>query len=156
MRTANESDPESAIFGPAVSEDLTSLVAIDRGSQQPWTYSAFENELGNAPPTLFTLRLATDVIGFVVARFHPPEMDIVNLAVSDGRRRLGFGHILLKSLLERARLEGIHQVFLEVREGNQGARGLYRSLGFGETQRRRNFYKDPVEDAILMSLGLEP
>ena len=147
---------EQAILAPARPEDIESLVAIDRSSPQPWTASAFENELRNAPPTLFALRHGGGVIGFVVTRIHAKEMDIVNLGVAEEHRRLGFGRTVLRLLLERARREGVERVFLEVRESNRKAVGLYLGFGFEETQRRKTFYKDPVEDALLMSLKIEP
>jgi ribosomal-protein-alanine N-acetyltransferase len=147
---------DRATLAPARPEDIESLVAIDRGSPRPWAHAAFEHELENAPPTLFTLHHQGRPVGFVVRRIQPPEMDIVNLAVAEEHRQLGFGARLLRLLLERARLEGVRQVFLEVRESNRRARDLYRRFGFAETQRRKNFYKDPVEDALLMSLKIEP
>lgn len=147
---------ERAILAPATPEDIESLVAIDRGSPRPWAHAAFEHELENAPPTLFTLHHQGSPVGFVVRRIQPPEMDIVNLAVAAEHRRLGFGARLLRLLLEKAQLEGVQRVFLEVRESNRRARDLYLRSGFEETQRRRNFYEDPVEDALLMSLKIEP
>ncbi len=154
--TAGNVSEQQTNLAPARPEDIESLVAIDRGSPQPWTASAFENELRNAPPTLLALRHNGDAIGFVVTRFHPPEMDIVSLAVAETHRRLGFGRSLLRLLLEKARLEGVGRVFLEVRESNLQALSLYRRFAFEETQRRKNFYKDPVEDAVLMSVTIEP
>ncbi len=148
--------PGTPDFGPARHEEIESLAAIDRGSPRPWTPAAFENELGNRPPTVFVLRSFGNAVAFVVTRRHSPELDIVNLAVAEGHRRRGFGRILLRFLLEMVRRDGVDQVFLEVRAGNQAARGLYSSLGFEETQKRRNFYEDPVEDAILMKLKIEP
>jgi ribosomal-protein-alanine N-acetyltransferase len=150
------STPGTPRFGPARHDEIESLAAIDRGSPRPWTPAAFENELRNRPPTVFVLRLDGNAIAFVVTRRHPPEFDIVNLAVVEGHRRRGFGRVLLGFLVEMARREGVDQVFLEVRAGNEAARGLYLRLGFEETQRRRNFYEDPVEDAILMKLKIEP
>jgi ribosomal-protein-alanine N-acetyltransferase len=156
MPLPNASAPGAAVFGPARRDELESLAVIDRGSPRPWTLAAFENELGNSPPTVFALRSFGNPIAFVVTRRHPPELDIVNLAVAEEHRKRGFGRILLGFLLEMARRDGVEQVFLEVRAGNRAALGLYRSLGFEETQKRRNFYADPVEDAILMKLKIEP
>lgn len=142
-------------FGPARQDEIESLSVIDRASPRPWTMAAFENELRNSPPTVFVLRSSGNAIAFVVTRRHPPELDILNLAVADKHRRRGFGRILLRFLVEMAREDGVDQVFLEVRAGNRAARALYLSLGFEETQKRRNFYEDPLEDAILMKLEIE-
>lgn len=153
---SNGAAPGTPDFGPARHDEVESLAAIDRGSPRPWTKAAFEKELGNRPPTVFVLRSEGSAIAFVVTRRHPPELDIVNLAVADEHRRRGLGRVLLRFLVEMARQDGVDQVFLEVRAGNQAARALYRGLGFEETQKRRNFYEDPVEDAILMRLEIEP
>ncbi len=152
---SNPSAPGTPDFGPARQDELESLAVIDRASPRPWTLAAFENELRNSPPTVFVLRSSGDAIAFVVTRRHPPELDILNLAVADKHRRRGFARILLRFLLEMARRDGLAEVFLEVRAGNQAARALYRSLGFEDTQKRRNFYEDPLEDAILMKLEIE-
>lgn len=77
-------------------------------------------------------------------------MDIVNLAVAPHSRRRGLGRALLRSVLDHAAGAGVESVFLEVRESHTGARRLYEGAGFRESQRRRGFYLDPVEDAILM------
>ena len=143
-------------FGPAREADLDSLVSIDRASPRPWNREAFADELNREPPSLLVLRAAGTPVGFAVARAIGPDLDIVNLAVDARRRRLGLGRLLLRSLLDRAAAAGARTAFLEVREGNREARGLYESAGFRETQRRKNFYRDPAEDAILMRFEMGP
>jgi [ribosomal protein S18]-alanine N-acetyltransferase len=142
------------VFGPAREDDLDALVSIDRASPRPWSREAFAAELGHSPPTLFVLRSSGAAVAFAAARIHVPEMDIVNLAVRPDRRGRGLGRLLLSSLLGEAASTGVETAFLEVRAGNVEALKLYRSAGFRETQRRRNFYAEPVEDAILMRLPM--
>ena len=153
---ADKTASGGATFGLAAETDVPALVAIDSASPQGWTAKAFSAELKNDPPTLFVLRSAGQVLAFVVARLQTPELDIVNLAVARDHRRRGRGRLLLRSLLDHAAPAGVSSVFLEVREGNQEARALYGGFGFRETQRRRGFYREPVEDAILMRLEIEP
>jgi ribosomal-protein-alanine N-acetyltransferase len=141
-------------FGPAREGDLDALVSIDRGSPQAWTREAFAAEFEHAFPTLFVLRSSSTSVAFAVTRFQIPDMDIVNLAVAPDLRGRGLGRLLLSSLLDHAASNGVQSVFLEVREGNQEARRLYRGAGFEETQRRPGFYRDPSEDAILMRLSM--
>lgn len=141
-------------FGPAREGDLDALVSIERDSPRAWTREAFAAEFGHTPSTLFVLRSAGDAVAFVVTRIQIPDMDIVNLAVRADRRGRGLGRQLLLSLLDQAASAGVQSVFLEVREGNQEARKLYAAAGFREVQRRRGFYAEPVEDAILMRLQM--
>lgn len=141
-------------FGPAREGDLDALVSIERDSPRAWTRETFAAEFGHTPSTLFVLRSAGDAVAFVVTRIQIPDMDIVNLAVRADRRGRGLGRQLLLSLLDQAASAGVQSVFLEVREGNQEARKLYAAAGFREVQRRRGFYAEPVEDAILMRLQM--
>lgn len=145
-----------ATFEPARAGDIASLVAIDATSPTPWTSPSFEAELRHEPPTLFVLRdvPSAAVLAFVAIRVQAGEMDIVNLAVAPARRRRGLGAALVRGLLEAPVAQGVESVFLEVRAGNAAALALYGRLGFTQTQRRRNFYRDPVEDAVLMALKL--
>lgn len=152
----NESADEASIFAPATQGDIEAMAAIDRGSPRPWTVAEFEAELSHHPPTLFVLRASGRVVAFVVTRVQTPEMDIVNVAVDPKDRRRGFGLLLIRSLLAEAKGAGVSSVFLEVREGNEAARRLYTSCGFTPTQKRRGFYQNPTEDAVLMSLKIEP
>ena len=154
MAATGEGMPDPILFGPARESDLDALVSIDRGSPRAWTREAFAAEFDHTPPTLFVLRSSGDAVAVVVARFQIPDLDIVNLAVSPNLRGRGLGRRLLASLLDQAASGGVQSVFLEVREGNEEARRLYRSAGFEETQRRPGFYRDPVEDAILMRLEM--
>jgi len=72
--------------------------------------------------------------------------------VASAQRRNGLGRDLLRFLLAEARAAGAIRLLLEVRTGNGAARALYRGLGFQEEGLRRRYYRDPVEDAVLMSL----
>jgi ribosomal-protein-alanine N-acetyltransferase len=154
MAGLDDSAPFAVEFGPAGEGDLDTLVSVDRGTPQAWTREAFAAEFEHDPPTLFVLRSSGAPVAFVVARLQVPDMDVVSLAVAPHLRGRGLGRLLLSSLLGQAASSGVQSVFLEVREGNQEARRLYRSAGFKETQRRPGFYREPAEDAILMRLEM--
>jgi ribosomal-protein-alanine N-acetyltransferase len=84
--------------------------------------------------------------GFLVWRYTAPdEIEILNLAVDPARRRTGVAKSLLAALPEAV-------VFLEVRESNFAARGFYQASGFEEIGQRQEYYKNPVEGAIVMRL----
>ena len=69
-------------------------------------------------------------------------------------RGRGLGRLLLERWFEWAESQGAMEIFLEVRVSNEGAIALYRSVGFADAGRRRGYYRKPVEDAIVMRVGL--
>ena len=154
-------DRGAPVAGPRVldqagTDDLEALVAIDVSGQH-WTREAFSSELGKVPPTLYCLRGGeSGVLGFAVVRIAGTDLDIVNLAIAPGYRLQGLGRSLLRLVLDGAISSGVTSAFLEARASNQAALALYASLGFKETQRRRNFYASPTEDGVLMSCRIEP
>ena len=77
------------------------------------------------------------------------DPEILNLAVDPGRRRQGVAATLVRKLLREIK----DPLFLEVRAGNKPALGLYKKLGFKETGRRRSYYRNPPEDAVIMVFG---
>jgi len=77
------------------------------------------------------------------------------MVVAKLSRRRGIGEGLLEEILRRARNDGSPAVWLEVRESNRPALGLYEKHGFSETGRRRGYYAEPVEDAVLYELRLD-
>jgi ribosomal-protein-alanine N-acetyltransferase len=94
------------------------------------------------------------IVGFVVFGLTPPEAELESIAVAAGYQRQGVARRLFAAGIEGLRRVQVSEVFLEVRESNQPAQALYRTLGFAEAGRRKGYYADPVEDAILMRLAL--
>lgn len=82
------------------------------------------------------------------------EGDLANIAVIPEMRRRGLGEALLTRLLSAAVEKGAQRIFLEVRESNESARGLYKKVGFEEIGKRRNYYVNPREDAVIMEKSL--
>jgi [ribosomal protein S18]-alanine N-acetyltransferase len=87
--------------------------------------------------------------GFLVARHLGPEWELENIVVSPASRRKGLGTRLMEEFFNRVQAAGSERVLLEVRESNQAARTFYEGFGLEETGRRKGYYADPVEDAIL-------
>lgn len=82
----------------------------------------------------------------------PAELESV--AVSKAARRRGIGRELCRAVLDWAHAAGAPAVELEVRSNNEGGIRLYNSLGFVEIGRRKSYFRDPVDDAVLMRLLL--
>lgn len=96
------------------------------------------------------------VLGFLIARFQTPECELENIVVSPAAQRKGVGKQLLNALLLGATETNCESVFLEVRRSNQAARAFYENVGFRFDGRRKSYYSNPDEDAILYRLTLNP
>ena len=90
-----------------------------------------------------------ELAGFLIARVTGDECELENLVVVEQSQRLGLGSRLISELVERTRELGITRIFLEVRESNAAARGLYEKCGFQINGLRKSYYSDPQEDAVL-------
>ena len=129
---------------------LAAIAAIDRAvAQSPWSGDLLARRIEEA--CVFVLEEAGVVQGYVALQLLPPEAEILHIAVHPALRRRGFGVCLMRFALERAKLEGVTDVHLEVRASNAGALALYQLLGFRAVGLRRGYYRDPCEDAILMT-----
>lgn len=143
----------------ATPADVKTVVLIERASfSDPWSESSFRDVLNHQRIYFACARLsdesgqgsAADVAGYVVAWFAGSEGEIANLAVDPSLRRQGIGAALLDAALSEGRRLGTSDTYLEVRSSNLRARQLYESRGFVEVGRRRNYYRRPVEDAVIL------
>jgi ribosomal-protein-alanine N-acetyltransferase len=100
--------------------------------------------------------VSSRLLGFLIASHVTAEWELENIVVAPASRRKGLATRLLTALLTRARETNSGSVFLEVRESNQAARALYIRLGFEESGRRKLYYANPQEDAVLYRLTLNP
>ena len=136
--------------------DLARLSDLERASfGRPWT----DAQLAAAVEQGQVDVLETAEVGVVAAvrsRRLLDELEIDNVVVAEEFRRRGLARELLGAVLARARGSGVVRVFLEVREGNTAALGLYCRLGFRTLGRRPGYYTEPPEDALLLALELGP
>jgi ribosomal-protein-alanine N-acetyltransferase len=142
---------------PAERRDLAVVVAIEQSAfGDPWSANSFGQLLDN-PGVLFAVaEEAGAVAGYVVAWFAADEAEVANVAVAPVARGRGVGGRLLDLALTEAARRGAATVYLEVRESNGAARRLYASRGFAEVGRRRRYYRNPVEDALVLARPLAP
>ncbi len=91
------------------------------------------------------------IVGFIGLIMMAPESDILDITVLPQKRNAGIGARLMRELFDRAKEIGVTTTYLEVRVSNSPARHLYEKMGFQETGLRKNYYTDPIEDAITMA-----
>ena len=93
---------------------------------------------------------AGEVIAYVIGRVIAPEGEIYRIATKEGYRRRGIAYRLLDYAVKCEKGHGLETLFLEVRSKNVAARNLYHSYGFRELGERKNYYSDPIDDAVVM------
>lgn len=116
----------------------------------PWSENSIASEVNNR---LSYWLVATDedkVIGYVGSQTVLGETDMMNIAVHPEYRKQGIGTALIRSLIDILESHGSHSLMLEVRVSNAPAISVYEKLGFGEVGRRRNYYRNPKEDALIL------
>ena len=148
-------------IGHMTEHDLLEVCQIEGLSDlSAWGWDAYHKELEVAPETVMLVaRLdppieGIEIAGFIVARVIAGELHVNNVAVRPEYKRLHLGLELLERTLMQAKQRGATVAHLEVRAGNQAAQGLYCRCGFREVGRRKRYYRNPTEDALLMSLLL--
>jgi ribosomal-protein-alanine N-acetyltransferase len=142
----------------ATAADVPGITGIEVDAfSDPWSEQSFREALRHGH-IYFACAKRSDapaVLGYVVAWFVADQGEIANLAVSAADRGRGIGKALLDAALAEARARGADEIFLEVRNSNAPARALYGSRGFKEVGRRPNYYRRPVEDAIVLRRTLK-
>ena len=138
-------------------QDLPRIVAMAQECETAaqWTSEQYEKFItaGNAEQKLFlVLETNNRVNGFAVGHAAAGEWEIENIVIDPRVQCTGLGSHLLREFLSIARQSG-RAVFLEVRESNLSARKLYQKLDFREIGRRKSYYQQPQEDAILLKLS---
>ncbi len=148
----------TALLRPAAEGDLNQIVQIERVSfADPWTEESFRRLLGGHPAIFQVIECPPDsrVAGYVIAFAVGEDAELLNVAVEPTFRGRGLAGQMLDAVLIELGGRGVRTAFLEVRESNNAARALYGSRGFTEIGRRRNYYRRPVEDALVMRRILE-
>jgi len=158
--TANE-----IIISRMSEHDLLEVVEIEEQSGlSRWGWAAYYSELKTGNRDLMLIAVPKKapriehprIAGYIVARETSGELHINNVAVREQYRRRGIGRALLGRIVDQAHRLGVGTAFLEVRSGNIAAQSLYEQCGFKAIARRSNYYCDPPEDAVVMSLVLKP
>jgi len=121
----------------------------------PWSEASFREALRASWSFGLVAENPDQVIGYVVAREAAGTGEILNLAVDLPHRRRGIARSLLEAALAALRRRRAEEVYLEVRASNEAAQGLYRRAGFVPVGRRRGYYRNPAEDALVLRRSLE-
>lgn len=141
----------------ATRDDIDAVVALENASfPSPWRREFYVSEIDAIGRfNLVATTPAGTVVAYVFSMFFLDEMHVNKIAVDPSMRRRGIAALLMDECFAFARLNGVASIALEVRESNEGARALYRTLGFEESYRRPRYYPDG-EAAIVMTCAVGP
>lgn len=133
--------------------DIESIYEIEKEAfADPWSKSALIDELNNENALYYVALLDNEVKAYIGMWKIFDEGHITNIAVKKENRRFKIGQQLLEKLIEKGNELGIRSYTLEVRESNISALNMYLKAGFNIAGKRKNFYSNPLEDAIIMWL----
>ena len=116
----------------------------------PWSENSVASELKNKLSLWLVAEEDGCVAGYIGSQTCGDESDVMNVAVHPDFRRRGIAEALVNALVEELKAIESHCLTLEVRTSNVPAIALYEKLGFAEIGRRRNYYRNPKEDALIM------
>ncbi len=141
---------------PITVADIDQILAIERHSfEDPWPRMTFLQELSNGNAGNYAVRqhspgLSKDIIGYICFQVFSGKMHISKVAVALEWRGQGIASWLINACLKRVVKKGARAAFLEVRCSSISAVKLYLKLGFDIVEKRKNYYLNPKEDALVM------
>lgn len=138
-------------------EDLDELMEIEEKSFSiPWSREAFKEELLYNNCAIYHIAEFDDkIVGYIGTWTVVDEMHITSIAVEPDYRNLGIGTALLEAVIKIANRMNIKNIYLEVRESNLTAQRLYKKFAFEVVGKRKQYYLDNQEDALLMTKELK-
>lgn len=141
---------------PAERIDVPAILEIENSSfSDPWEESLFLEALSSENKHVFVDEIFGSIVGYVVFELVHDEGHITDLAVAKENHGKGIASGLVEHVLGLATSLKAKEVFLEVRQGNEAAKGLYSGFGFKEIGVRKGYYPKANEDALVLSLKLK-
>lgn len=132
-------------------DDLEQVCEIEKDNfSLPWSEKSFLESMERNDTVFLVALVGEEVAGYIGCYCIAGTGEITNVAVKSSRRRKGIGAKLLEKLYEEGAALDTQEFFLEVRESNEAAIGLYSRQGFIKEGIRKNFYEKPVENAVIM------
>jgi ribosomal-protein-alanine N-acetyltransferase len=143
------------IIREMMEEDILPISEIEGLSfSDPWSYHTIKDGKNSRYDTWLVLLQDDMVMGYLVLRVIAFEGELLRIALRPECRGRGLAKKLMDQLVEYSKNISVESLFLEVRNSNEKARNLYRSYDFKETSIRKNYYRNPQEDAVVMWLRL--
>ena len=128
------------------------IIEIERESiSPPWSIEALLGEIRRDDSFFALAAENATVFGFVILRNMADEGELLQIAVGKAHRRRGIADLLMKAALFHSEESSQSAIYLEVRESGEAAINLYKKHGFRQIGSRKNYYSQPIENAIMMA-----
>lgn len=159
-----ELERAGCVIVPMTEHDLLEVVEIEESTGlSQWGWEAYRAELDKPEAVMLVARRNEPeagtgrlLSGYIASRVNADELHVNNIGVRPDSRRRGVGGALLGAALDVAARCGAFEAVLEVRAGNLPALMMYERLGFAVVGERKNYYREPAEDAKIMTRRLAP
>lgn len=145
---------EGLLIDSLTAEDLERVVEIEKQEPSGWNSEMIRSELLTENGVQLSARLSGTVVGWACGRWTGEEAELLKIAVNNRYRRQKLGTVLLDRLVSLCADAGAVKLFLEVRSMNRAAVRFYKRYGFTEVGRRKGYYKEPSDDAVIMETNL--
>ena len=144
------------IITPMLSCHVPAVAALEKASfSTPWSEKSIGEELNNEWAIWYVALEEGTLLGYIGVQFGLDGGDIMTIATAPEARNRGLGQKLVETILDIFREKDLGYLTLEVRPSNAPALRLYEKLGFQEVGRRKKYYREPTEDALLLTLYLK-
>ena len=136
---------------PMTKDHVAQIASLEKQCfGDPWSEDSIASELDNPLSLWLVAEQDGAVCGYVGSQTVLDETDMMNIAVRPDCRRQGIAAALIEELVSRLKERGSHILRLEVRESNTPAIALYNSMGFTQLGLRKNYYRNPKENALIL------
>ena len=136
--------------------DIDAILKIEETqSSNPWKKTHFVDEISNNLSYFLVLEeyIKKEIIGFIIFWIIEDVSELHNIAISESYKRNGHAISLINYMFEFVKKK-TKEIFLEVRTSNLSAINLYKKLKFKEITVRQNYYKNPIEDALVFKKNI--
>ena len=136
---------------PRTDDDLEAITKLEEECfTDSWSPALMSQMFASEFDKIYVLEDEGRIIGYADVRNMYGDCDLMNICVTEAARGRGGASLLMERIMAQARFEDANQILLEVRKSNAAAIALYKKFGFTELGVRRDYYTNPVEDAIIM------
>ena len=146
---------EHIVLRPMTEGDVAQVTALEQACfSDAWSEKSILDTLNQPQAFIVVAEQGNAIVGYCIVYFVLDEAEIARVAVDASLRKQGVGQELLRKTCHICKEKGIERLLLDVREGNENARRFYQAFGFEVDGLRKNFYDNPKEHAVLMSMSI--